>query len=313
MIDPCWQILTAIGLDLLCGDPRWFPHPVKGIGRLALHSERFLRRHLPPGPAGCLAVCWVLLGSVGPVLLLSALAARIHPLLADLVNIVIIYTALAIRDLRAHALRVYAALADRDLPRARQAVAMLVGRDTEHLDESGVARAAVESVAENTVDGITAPLLFAFIGGAPGAIFYKAVNTLDSTYGYRNEQYLRFGRCAARLDDLVNFLPARITALLVPPAAVVTGLDAGGAWRVFRRDRNKHPSPNGGQIEAAMAGALRVRLGGENRYFGAASQRPFLGDDRENLQAGHILRVVRLMSATTTLATLAGVLLYQLF
>jgi adenosylcobinamide-phosphate synthase len=254
-----------------------------------------------------------LLCSVGPVLLLLTLATRIHPLLTDLVNIVIIYTALAIRDLRTHALRVYAALVDRDLPRARQAVAMLVGRDTDHLDERGVARAAVESVAENTVDGITAPLLFAFLGGAPGAIFYKAVNTLDSTYGYKNEQYLRFGRCAARLDDLVNFLPARLTALLVPPAAVVTGLDAGGAWRIFRRDRKEHPSPNGGQIEAAMAGALRVRLGGENRYFGVPSQRPFLGDDRETLQAGHILRVVRLMLATTSLVTLAGALVFCLF
>ncbi len=309
MIAPCWQILIAIGLDLLCGDPQWLPHPVRWIGRLALSSEVFLRRRLPPGAAGCLAVCWVLACSVGAVLLLLSLAARLHPLLADLVNIVIIYTTLAIRDLRAHALRVYAALADRDLPRARQAAAMLVGRDTEHLDESGVVRAAVESVAENTVDGVTAPLLFAFIGGAPGAIFYKAVNTLDSTYGYKNERYLRFGRCAARLDDLVNFLPARITALLVPPAAAVSGLDARGAWRIFRRDRKKHPSPNGGQIEAAVAGALRVRLGGENRYFGVPSQRPFLGDERESLQAGHILRVVRLLPAITLLATLVGVVL----
>ena len=237
-----------------------------------------------------------------------ALATIIHPLLGDLVAIGLLYTCFALQDLRRHALAVFHPLVIGDLATARKKIAMLVGRDTENLDEAGITRATVESVAENSVDGVTAPLLFAFIAGAPGAIFYKAVNTLDSTYGYKNERYFHFGWAAAKFDDLVTFLPARISALLVPLAAQLTGLNRLESWRMFRRDRHNHPSPNGGQIEAAFAGALGVKLGGLNYYAGEESNRPEMGDAKQPLEANHIKQAIRLMVVVTLFVTVCGIL-----
>jgi adenosylcobinamide-phosphate synthase len=182
-----------------------------------------------------------------------------------------------------------------------------VGRDTDSLDEPEVVRATVESVAENMVDGVTAPLLFAVVGGPIGAILYKAVNTLDSTFGYKNERYLQFGWASARLDDVVNFIPARITAPLTAVTAGLVGLRPLGAWRMFRRDGRKHPSPNSGLTEAAVAGALGVQLGGVNRYFGIASERPRMGDPLQPLSRAHILKTNRLMLVTSALALAAFV------
>ena len=303
------QILMALVLDFLVGDPRWLPHPVKGIGRLALSLENPLRRRFPLRTAGVLAVLLTTTISVSSVWLCCQLMMAIHPLLGDLVSIIFLTTCFAMQDLRQHALAVYNALCAGDLTQARTKVAMLVGRDTKNLDAAEIARATVESVAENTVDGVTAPLLFAFIGGAPGAILYKAINTLDSTYGYKNEQYLQFGWFAARLDDLANFLPARISALLVPPVTWVTRQDYAQAWRIFVRDRHNHPSPNGGQIEAAFAGALGVQLGGEICYGGKAAFRPYLGDPLEEMVPDKINMALRLMVATSLCVVAAGVLL----
>ncbi|MBN2643946.1 adenosylcobinamide-phosphate synthase CbiB [Trichloromonas sp.] len=307
------QILIALGLDQLLGDPRWLPHPVRGMGKLALWLENPLRARLPERRAGIAAVVLVVGMTVVVTVAICSAASRLHPLFGNAVAIWLIYTALAMRDLRDHALAVYRPLTKGDLVTARSRARMLVGRDTENLNEAGISRATVESVAENSVDGVTAPLLFSLFAGAPGALFYKAVNTLDSTFGYKNEHYLQFGWAAARLDDVVNFLPARISALLVPLAAVCTGLDGRQSWRIFRRDRNNHPSPNGGQIEAAMAGALQVRLGGENSYFGKKSFRPYMGDAGETLQAKHIPLVIRLMQATTLCALVAGLLMICLW
>ena len=303
----------ALFLDALWGDPRWLPHPVKGIGWLARSVEAPLRRALPERRAGIAAVFIVIGGTVIAGVLVQQLCALLHPLLGDLVSIVLLYTCFALQDLRRHALAVYRPLRDGDLVAARQRVAWLVGRDTEDLDEGEVTRATVESVAENSVDGVTAPLMFALLAGLPGALFYKAVNTLDSTFGYKNERYLNFGWAPAKFDDLVNFIPARLTALLVPCAAVLCGYDWRNSWRIFRRDRHQHPSPNGGQIEAAMAGALGVRLGGENSYFGKKSLRPYMGDAEQPLQAGDILRVIRLMVVTTLLVLGVGLLLRCFF
>ncbi len=308
MIGPAWQVALALLLDAIFGDPRWLPHPVKGIGWLARRVEDPLRQVFEARSAGVAAVVVVITGTVGAGVLLQNAAGLISPLLGDLVGIVLLYTCLAMQDLRRHALAVYVPLNNGDLMQARSRVAWLVGRDTAGLDEAEITRATVESVAENTVDGVTAPLFFALIAGVPGALFYKAVNTLDSTFGYRNERYLRFGWAAARFDDLVNLVPARITALLVPCAARLSGLDWRRSWRIFRRDRHNHPSPNGGQIEAAVAGALGVRLGGENSYFGRTSFRPYLGDADQPLQADHILQVTRLMIVTTLLVLAAGLL-----
>ena len=305
------QILLALFLDFLIGDPRWFPHPVKGIGRLALLLEEPLRRRFSPRKAGIVAVLLIITISTVVVWLCCQLATTIHPLCGDLISILLLATCFAMQDLRMHALAVYKALIAENLPLARKKVAMLVGRDTETLDEAGIARATIESVAENTVDGVTAPLLFAFIAGAPGAILYKAINTLDSTYGYKNERYLQFGWAAARLDDLANFFPARISALLVPLAARLTGQNSSEAWKIFLRDRHKHPSPNGGQIEAAFAGALGIRLGGEISYGEKAAFRPYLGDPLEGINPDKIKTTLRLM-IVTSLCVVAGGILIQL-
>lgn len=296
MIPLYQQILLAILLDLLLGDPRWLPHPVQGIGWLAQRSETPLRRLIAHQKlAGIFAVLLVVGSTVMVGFGLLKVVALLHPLAGDIVAILILYTCLATRSLHDHALAVYRPLKAGNLTEARQRVRWLVGRDTAELDEGEVTRAAVESVAENTVDGCTAPLLFACLAGPLGALAYKAISTLDSTIGYKNERYLQFGWASARLDDLANLIPARLTAFLTIAAALPLRLHAGNAWRIFWRDRHNHPSPNGGQIESAVAGALRVRLGGINSYFGQSSTRPFMGDPLQPLQSYHILQAVRLM------------------
>ena len=303
------QILIAVGLDALCGDPRWLPHPVQAIAKLALAIEKPLRRTISnPKYAGVVATLAVVGGTAASCAALLWLTTMIHPLLADLVAIFILYTTLAARDLSRHARAVEQPLHQGDLFKARQQVAMLVGRDTDQLDEAEITRATVESVAENTVDGVSAPLLFALFGGPIGAMSYKAINTLDSTFGYKNERYLHFGWASARLDDVANFIPARISAILVPIAANILKLDGKQAWAIMCRDRHNHPSPNGGQIEAAMAGAMNVRLGGENSYFGKSSFRPYMGDAKQTLCARHIGEVIRLMWVTSALVAGVGLM-----
>jgi adenosylcobinamide-phosphate synthase len=190
-----------------------------------------------------------------------------------------------------------------NIEEARGKVSLLVGRDTDILDEAGIVRATVESVAENTVDGVTAPLFFAFLAGPVGAILYKAVNTLDSTFGYKNERYREFGWASARLDDVANYIPARLTAMIIPVAAVILQLSPLNSLRILLRDGKKHPSPNSGLTEAAVAGALKVQLGGLNYYFGQPSMRPTLGDPVKELGKNDILRANALMFVTLILAT----------
>ena len=297
--------MAAMVLDAAIGDPRWLPHPVRALGALATGLEALTRRLIPSARAAGVVTVLALVGSTGAVVfLLVRAAAAVHPALGDAVSIVLLAFTLAARDLAGHALAVFRALDRGDLPEARQKAAFMVSRDTEGLDEGEAARAAVESVAENTVDGVTAPLLFAVLGGPAAAMMYKAVNTLDSMFGYKTERYLKFGWAAARLDDAVNFLPARITAALVPLAAALVGARPLLALRCLVRDGRKHPSPNSGLTEAAMAGALGVRLGGVSSYFGKASTKPFLGDPLEPLDRLHIRRTVALMTVTYLLAAM---------
>jgi adenosylcobinamide-phosphate synthase len=297
------QIAIAFGLDLLLGDPRWLPHPVKLIGRLALALEPFARRAIPGARlAGILTVAAVLCATGLGTWLVVWGAGRLHPGVGDLASILLLYTCLAARDLARHSGRVLRALANGDLLEARRCVGMMVGRDTEKLEEPEVVRAAVESVAENLVDGVTAPLCFALVAGPVGAMLYKAVNTLDSTFGYKTPRWLEFGWAAARFDDLVNWLPARLTAPLVAVAAGLLGLRPLGAIRIALRDHGKHPSPNAGFAEAAVAGALGIQLGGLNSYFGRPSERPRLGDPLEPLARRHIGQANRLMLMTSGLA-----------
>jgi adenosylcobinamide-phosphate synthase len=243
-------------------------------------------------------------------------ATLLHPLAGTAVSVFLLYTTLAVSDLAKHSRAVGKPLLAGDLDSARKQLSMMVSRDTGHLREEGIARSCVESVVENIVDGITAPLFFAAIGGPVAAMVYKAVNTMDSTFGYKNDRYREFGWAAARLDDLVNFVPARLTALLVPIASLLPGLHVKSAVRIFLRDRHKHASPNSGQIEAAAAGALGIQLGGLNYYHAKACHYPTIGDADRPITAIHISLANRLLFVVTALAAVCfiaiGHLVHQL-
>jgi adenosylcobinamide-phosphate synthase len=304
MIGLEYQILIAILLDQLLGDPRWLPHPVRIIGAACTGCERLTRALLPPFAAGICSVA-LILGLTGATTWgMLAGATLLHPWLGSLVSILLLYTTIAPRDLVRHSTEVYTPLAAGDLPEARRRVGMIVGRDTAALDEAGVARATVESVAESMVDGVTAPLFFAVLGGPMGAMLYKAINTMDSMFGYKNERYRAFGWAAARLDDLANFLPARLTSLMIPAAAFLLRLDAKGALFILLRDRRKHASPNSGHTEAAVAGALGVQLGGPSPYFGRMVEKPTLGEAVRSIEPQDILRANRLMLLSSAITLL---------
>lgn len=302
-----WQLSAALALDALCGDPRWLPHPVRLIGWFAGRLETVTRRAVPrPRVAGVLTALLVVGGSgVITWALLYGIAA-LHPAAGAVAAVLVMYTTLAARDLIVHSLRVKRRLDAPDLVGAREAVGMIVGRDTAELDVAGVARAAVESVAENLVDGVTAPLFWLCIGGPVGGIAFKAVSTLDSMFGYKNERYLEFGWAGARLDDLANWLPARLTAPLIALAALLLGQDWRASWRVMRRDCRRHASPNSGLSEAAFAGALGVQLGGPSTYGGRLSLKPTLGEAGRPLTSRDIGRANALLAVTTVLATALG-------
>lgn len=302
---------AAFLLDLLFGDPQWFPHPVRLVGKLASGTEALFRamRFLPLRLAGILTALVVIVSTVAVVQSLVWQAARLHPLAGVAVSVLLLYFAIAPRDLAAHAAAVRDALLAGDLELARRRVAMMVGRDTASLDEEGVARAAVESVAENTSDGVIAPLFYGILFGPAGAWLYKASNTLDSMFGYRNERYREFGWASARFDDLMNWLPARLTVLAVAGAAFILRLDPAATFRSVTEGARRHESPNAGYPESAFAGALGVTLGGERSYGGVTKTVPTLGIRNGAMEAATITRAMRLMYATTTLFLAAGVII----
>lgn len=296
-------------LDLCFGDPRWLPHPVRAMGWLISHLEHFLRKHLPKTPQGerlggifLVAVVLFVTGIFANGILQAA--GWIHPRLGLAVECIMCYQMLAARGLRDESMKVWKALSNQDVESARTAVSMIVGRDTAVLSEEGIIKAAVETVAENTSDGVIAPLFYMAFGGGPWACLYKAVNTMDSMVGYRNEAYLNFGRTAARLDDLLNLIPARLSALLMILASFLSGMDAKGAVRIYRRDRHNHKSPNSAQTEAVCAGALQVQLAGDAWYFGTLYKKPTIGDDICPVEAKDIVRANRLLYMTSVLAIL---------
>lgn len=298
-----YQILAAIVLDLILGDPRWFPHPVKLIGRFASALESPMRRTIGNARLAGIATALVVIGTMGVATALLIMGAyRINPICGSVVSILLLYTTFAARDLASHSAAVYRALKKGDLEHAKYRVSWMVGRDTDCLDESGIVRAAVESVAENTVDGVTAPLFFAALGGPAGAMIYKAINTLDSTFGYKNERYIDFGWASAKIDDLANYLPARLTAPVVVLAACLMKLRPANALRICLRDSRKHASPNSGITEAAFAGAMGVQLGGLLHRKGKPVEMPRLGEPIVELQPAHLKRVNALMLATMVLS-----------
>ena len=307
-------VLGGFVLDSIFADPAWLPHPVVFMGKCISGLEKFLRARLPKTQQGellggaVLAFCL----PVGTFLLTSLVcmgAAKLSPWLGLLVQMFWCGQALAAKGLAQESRNVYAQLKKNDLPAARKAVSRIVGRDTQNLTAEGVTKAAVETVAENASDGVIAPLLYMLIGGAPLALTYKAINTMDSMVGYKNETYLYFGRAAAKLDDAANYIPSRIAALLWAAAAAVTGNDAKGAWHIWRRDRRNHASPNSAQTESACAGALGVQLAGPAYYFGEYYPKPTIGDALRPIEPEDILRADRMMYAASLLALVLGLVI----
>lgn len=298
--------ITGFLLDFIFGDPVWLYHPVRVIGNFISFGEKTLRkifRKTPGGELAAGAVLWFLTAGLSFLIPFAVLAGAqmLHPVLRFLIESFWCYQILAARCLVNESGKVYDRLKENDLPGARKAVSMIVGRDTENLTVEGVTKAAVETVAENTSDGVTAPLLFLILGGAPLGFLYKAVNTMDSMLGYKNERYLYFGRFPARMDDVFNYIPSRITALFMIAAAFLTGMDGKNAWKIYLRDRRKHASPNAAQTEAVCAGALRVRLAGDAVYFGRLYKKEYLGDSLRPIEDEDIRRAGRLMYVTAVL------------
>ena len=318
--------VTGFLLDCIFGDPAWMYHPIRVIGNLISVLEKGLRKLLCSRihaseqekknrrevfAGGILWILTVSLSFLVPAVLLFA-AGKVHPAVRFLLETFWCYQIFAARCLVGESRKVYQKLKEDDLPGARKAVSMIVGRDTENLTAEGVTKAAVETVAENTSDGVTAPLLFLLIGGAPLGFLYKAVNTMDSMLGYKNEKYLYFGRIPAKMDDVFNYIPARLTAWFMVAAAFLTGMDGKNAWKIYLRDKRKHASPNSAQSEAVCAGALDVQLAGDAVYFGKVYKKDYIGDAIRKIEPEDILRAGKLMYMTTILmmVVFGGLLLW---
>lgn len=301
-------IIVAAGfvLDLLLGDPRWLPHPVCLIGKLISGGEKALRRVFPKSQRGELvggAVLWFLvtvLSFAVPFLLLKGLAL-VSPWAEYIVETIFCYQIFAAKSLKTESMRVYEPIKAKDLAGSRKYLSWIVGRDTEHLDFKQITKAVVETVAENTSDGVIAPMLFMVIGGAPLGFLYKGVNTLDSMVGYKNDKYLYFGRFSALADDVFNYIPARITALAMVVSSFFTGFDGKNAWKIYLRDRHNHASPNSAHPESACAGALNLQLAGDAYYFGKLYKKKTIGDDNREIEAEDIPRACRLMYGTAVI------------
>ena len=298
--------LLGFLLDLLLGDPYWLPHPIRLIGKLIAGVEKKLcchwaerneKREYKQGVVLVLIVL-IVVTAVAAVLLIGAYL--LHPCVGFVVEAVMTYQILATKCLKVESMKVYRCLKNDSLEVARKAVSMIVGRDTNVLDEEGVVKAAIETVAENTSDGVIAPMLYTALGGPVLGFFYKAVNTMDSMVGYKNDKYLYFGRAAAKLDDVVNYLPSRISAYLMIGAACCGGKAFWGknAYRIYKRDNRNHLSPNSAQTESVCAGALGIRLAGDASYFGKIVQKPYIGDALRKVECEDIRWANRLMYLT---------------
>lgn len=301
----------GFALDLLLADPAWMPHPVVYMGKAISALEGFLRPRLPKTPKGELLGGAILAAALpaGTYAVSSgacALANKLNPKLGLALETLWCWQALALRGLAQESAAVQRELEKGDLPAARKAVGRIVGRDTESLTAEGVTKAAVETVAENFSDGVAAPLFYMLLGGAPLALAYKAVNTMDSMVGYKNDRYLYFGRAAAKLDDLANMAPSRLAALCWVSAAFLTRQDGKNAWRIWRRDRRNHASPNSAQTESACAGALGVQLAGPASYFGRMVDKPTIGDPDRAVEPADIRRANGMLYAAAGLALGAG-------
>ena len=304
-----YHIIALFGgflLDLLVGDPHWMPHPIRLIGSVIAKCSKWNRAELKKGEQFWRGVAMTIL----VVCLTAVVAAAIlvagywlHPFAGCIIEGIMTYQILAAKCLKVESMKVYNCLKENDLIAARHAVSMIVGRDTGRLDETGVAKAAIETVAENTSDGVIAPMLYTALGGPVLGFFYKAVNTMDSMVGYKNERYLHFGRAAAKFDDICNYIPSRISAYLMIAGTYFLGKEYDGkhAYYIYKRDRYHHASPNSAQTEAVCAGALSIQLAGDAWYFGKLVKKPFIGDALRPVEYEDIRRANRLLYATAFL------------
>lgn len=303
------MFIVAVGfaLDMVLGDPRRLPHPICFIGKLIAWLEKKIRAAVRSEIfAGVLLAVIVMASCYGiPYIVLFA-AGKISSYFSIALETLFCYTIFAAKSLKTESMKVYYPLVKGDKDEAKEYLSYIVGRDTEKLDETGIIKATVETVAENTTDGVVAPLLFMVVGGAPLAFLYKGINTMDSMIGYRNEKYIRFGKFAARLDDAANYIPARISAFFMIIASALTGLDYKNAFKIYSRDRKNHKSPNSAQTESVCAGALNIQLAGNAYYFGELVQKPTIGDGNREIEPGDIILANRLMYMTSILTVIAA-------
>lgn len=304
------SILIGFILDCIFGDPYNFPHPVRLIGKLISNLEKLIRKLFPEKLyiGGIFMTLTVLLLSTAVPFLILLLCYKINIILGITAESVMCWYLIAPKCLKTESMKVYKTVAENDIEKSRKAVSMIVGRDTESLDFEGIIKATVETVAENTSDGVTAPIFYMAFGGAVLGFFYKSANTMDSMVGYRNEKYKDFGRFSAKLDDVLNYIPSRLTAILMIISAYILKYDGKSAYKIWKRDRLKHASPNSAQTESVCAGALNIRLAGDAYYFGELHKKPYIGDNTRPVEKDDIIRANKLMYMTTVLMLILSVI-----
>ena len=302
------QIAIAFVLDILIGDPRWLPHPVRIMGKCIEYLEILFRKVFrSERTAGIFLTGIIVMGSYLITFKIISFFYGFGTVWGIAASIVIIFYSLSSRDLLNETRNVLKALKSGNLPKARSNLSRVVGRDTHNLNEQQVATGCIETSAESSVDGIIAPLFYAFIGGPALAMAYKSINTLDSMVGYKNEKYHKFGWASAKLDDVANFIPARIAAIILPISSFICGADFSNSLRIVKRDGQKHPSPNSGIPEAAIAGALRIRLGGPSVYNGIHSDKPFIGDPINSIDFDDISNTTRIVMVSAIILVTLGI------
>lgn len=303
-------LLIGFFIDCLLGDPYKLPHPIRVIGRLISCTEKKVRKTMPDRLrlGGVILAMTVILFSVGIPLVILIWCYKINTWLGIIAEGIMCYYMIAPKCLKTESMKVYSAVKEGDTEKARHAVSMIVGRDTDVLDEKGIIKAAVETVAENTSDGVTAPIMYMSLFGAVGGFFYKSVNTMDSMIGYKNEKYADIGRFSAKLDDVLNFLPSRITAVVMIFSSCILGFNGKNAYKIWKRDRRNHASPNSAQTESVCAGSLDIQLAGDAYYFGELHKKQFIGDDVRPVENEDIRRVNKLMYMSSVIVLILGII-----
>ena len=309
------SIYTGYALDLIIGDPYSFPHPVRYIGKLISIVEKQIRKITSSDKGLKIAgffLWFIVVGATFGITTLVLQLFKFNKLAYFIVNTILIYTTLATKCLKDESVKIYKVLKTGDLEKSRIQLSYIVGRDTTNLNEKEIVRATVETVAENTVDGIIAPLFYGFIGGAPLAMAYKAVNTLDSTVGYKNDKYYYLGFASAKIDDIANYIPARLGVILLPLGSLFTGFNFKDALKIGIRDRKNHNSPNCAYSEGAVAGALGIQLGGTNVYFGKEVYKPTIGDKTREIEIEDIVRTNKIMYSSSIISIIIFTVAYYL-